>query len=241
MRKLSVFESVTLNGYFSGADGDMSWAYAHSADPEFQEFVQGNASAPGVLLFGRVTYQMMESYWPTPLASKNDPVVAKGMNEAEKVVFSRTLEKVDWANTRLVNRRPSGRGQNAEAAIREGPGGARQRQHRGAVGRRRPGGRVPDRREAGGPRQGPNPLRGHRWANGARADQFACLWQRQRCLDLRSGEMKGGDRMQDIHDREAVIEGAREAHGSGSGKPRAPARVTVPGFGTRLPAHRGIL
>lgn len=102
MRKLSVFESVTLNGYFSGADGDMSWAYAHRADPEFQEFVQGNASAPGVLLFGRVTYQMMESYWPTPLASKNDPVVAKGMNEAEKVVFSRTLEKVDWANTRLV-------------------------------------------------------------------------------------------------------------------------------------------
>ena len=102
MRKLSVFESVTLNGYFSGADGDMSWAYAHSADPEFQEFVQGNASAAGVLLFGRVTYQMMESYWPTPLASKNDPVVAKGMNEAEKVVFSRTLEKVDWANTRLV-------------------------------------------------------------------------------------------------------------------------------------------
>ena len=102
VRKLSVFESLTLNGYYSGPDGDMSWAYASSADPEFQEFVKGNASAAGLLLFGRVTYQMMESYWPTPAATKNDPVVAKGMNEAGKLVFSRTLKRVDWANTTLV-------------------------------------------------------------------------------------------------------------------------------------------
>lgn len=102
MRKVSVFESVTLNGYYSGPDGDMSWAYALSADPEFQEFVKGNASDAGVLLFGRVTYQMMASYWPTPVAAKNDPVVAKGMNEAEKIVFTRTLKTVDWANTTIV-------------------------------------------------------------------------------------------------------------------------------------------
>ncbi len=102
MRKLSVFESLTLNGYYSGSDGDMSWAYALSADPEFQEFVKGNASDAGILLFGRVTYQMMASYWPTAVAVKNDPVVAKGMNEAEKVVFSHTLKKADWANTIIV-------------------------------------------------------------------------------------------------------------------------------------------
>lgn len=102
MRKLSVFESVTLNGYYSGPDGDMSWAYALSANPEFQEFVKANASNAGTLLFGRVTYQMMASYWPTPAAATTDPVVAKGMNEAEKVVFSRTLKKADWANTIIV-------------------------------------------------------------------------------------------------------------------------------------------
>jgi dihydrofolate reductase len=44
----------------------------------------------------------MESYWPTPEALNDDPIVAKGMNAAQKVVFSRTLEKADWNNTRLV-------------------------------------------------------------------------------------------------------------------------------------------
>jgi dihydrofolate reductase len=44
----------------------------------------------------------MASYWPTPLAVKNDPVVAEGMNSLPKVVFSRTMEKALWNNTRLV-------------------------------------------------------------------------------------------------------------------------------------------
>ena len=45
---------------------------------------------------------MMASYWPTPIAIKNDPIVAEGMNNADKIVFSRTLKKVEWNNTRLV-------------------------------------------------------------------------------------------------------------------------------------------
>jgi dihydrofolate reductase len=45
---------------------------------------------------------MMASYWPTPEAMKNDPAVAAGMNRAEKIVFSRTLKKPAWNNTRLV-------------------------------------------------------------------------------------------------------------------------------------------
>jgi dihydrofolate reductase len=44
----------------------------------------------------------MARYWPTPEAIKNDPIVARGMNSASKIVFSRTLNKVDWNNTRLV-------------------------------------------------------------------------------------------------------------------------------------------
>jgi dihydrofolate reductase len=100
MRKLSVFNSVTLDGYFAGAKGDISWA--HREDPEFHEFVEGNAKGGGELLFGRVTYELMASYWPTPMAIKNDPVVAARMNDLPKVVFSRTLDKPSWKNTRLV-------------------------------------------------------------------------------------------------------------------------------------------
>ncbi len=100
MRKLSVYNSVTLDGYFTGANGDLSWA--HREDPEFHEFVEVNARGGGELLFGRITYELMASYWPTPLAMKNDPVVAARMNDLPKVVFSRTLDKASWKNTRLV-------------------------------------------------------------------------------------------------------------------------------------------
>jgi dihydrofolate reductase len=100
MRKLSVYNSVTLDGYFAGANGDFSWA--HREDPEFHEFVKENAKGGGELLFGRITYELMASYWPTPLAKKNDPVVAARMNDLPKVVFSRTLDKASWNNTKLV-------------------------------------------------------------------------------------------------------------------------------------------
>jgi len=100
MRKLSVYNSVTLDGYFTGANGDFSWA--HRQDPEFMEFVEGNAKGGGELLFGRITYELMASYWPTPMATKNDPVVAARMNDLPKVVFSRTLDTASWKNTKLV-------------------------------------------------------------------------------------------------------------------------------------------
>ena len=99
MRKLAVFNLVTVDGYFSGRDGDISW---HNVDEEFHELAEKASDFGNTLLFGRVTYELMAGYWPTQETIKNDPVVASGMNKAEKVVFSRTLEKVDWNNTRLV-------------------------------------------------------------------------------------------------------------------------------------------
>ena len=100
MRKIIVFNQCTVDGYFADMNGDMSWA--HNNDAEFDAFVAGNASAGGELLFGRITYELMASYWPTPYAIENDPVVAKGMNDLPKVVFSRTLAKASWNNTKLV-------------------------------------------------------------------------------------------------------------------------------------------
>ena len=104
MRKLIVFNNITLDGYFTGRGNDFSWAHgaAHSDDADFNAFVAGNASGEGELLFGRVTYQMMASYWPTPAAQQSDPEVTAGMNRARKVVFSRSLAKAEWENTRLM-------------------------------------------------------------------------------------------------------------------------------------------
>jgi dihydrofolate reductase len=100
MRRLIAFEQVSLDGFFVDAKGDMSWA--HKQDPEWNAFAASNASGDGALLFGRVTYEMMASFWPTPAAMETMPAVAEGMNNMPKVVFSRTLEKASWKNTKLV-------------------------------------------------------------------------------------------------------------------------------------------
>jgi dihydrofolate reductase len=102
MPKLITFNSVTLDGYFTSASGEMSWAHKDPSDVEWNTFVKGNASSDATLLFGRVTYQLMASYWPTSFAKQRDPVVAERMNSAKKIVFSRTLNEVTWSNTTLL-------------------------------------------------------------------------------------------------------------------------------------------
>lgn len=102
MRRLIMFNSITVDGYFTDAHGDMYWAYDVKPDAEFDAFVAGNASGSGQLLFGRVTYELMAAYWPTPQALKDRPEVAAGMNRMPKVVFSKKLGNASWANTQLL-------------------------------------------------------------------------------------------------------------------------------------------
>jgi len=90
MRKLTVFDFVSLDGYYKGLNEDISWN-KHSA--EEAEFSVENVRSGNTLLFGRVTYQMMESFWPTPDAMKVLPEIATGMNNADKIVFSKSLKK----------------------------------------------------------------------------------------------------------------------------------------------------
>ncbi|MDD4969198.1 MAG: dihydrofolate reductase family protein [Paludibacter sp.] len=99
MRKVKAFIFITLDGYYAGEEGDISW---HNHGHEENEYASRSMSAGDILLFGRVTYDMMQSYWPTPMAKMNDPVVAEGMNKSEKLVFSRTLKKTSWENSTLV-------------------------------------------------------------------------------------------------------------------------------------------
>jgi dihydrofolate reductase len=110
MRKIIVFNHVTLDGYFVDMNGDMSWA--HKNDAEWDAFVADNAKGECILMFGRITYEMMASWWPTPQAMKSMPVVAEQMNNLPKVVFSRTLDQASWNNTKLVKG-------NLEAEVRK--------------------------------------------------------------------------------------------------------------------------
>ena len=99
MRKLIFFMLTTLDGYYAGPNGEIDW---HNVDDEFNEFAIDQLNSVDTLLFGRVTYEGMASYWPTPDAIANDPVVAGKMNQLQKIVFSKTLDKVVWENTRLI-------------------------------------------------------------------------------------------------------------------------------------------
>ena len=101
MKKLRVFESISIDGYYADANGEMTFSHAGRQDPEFADWVGGNANAGGELLFGRKTYQMMEAFWPTPAAAQQMPDVAKGMNAARKYLASRTLSPT-WNNTQLL-------------------------------------------------------------------------------------------------------------------------------------------
>jgi dihydrofolate reductase len=99
MGKIGVFENVSVDGYFAGPNGEIDWFIG---DEETAQYAKDHANPTTTILFGRVTYELMASYWPTAEAMKNDPVVAEVMNSASKIVFSRTLDKVEWGNTRLV-------------------------------------------------------------------------------------------------------------------------------------------
>ena len=99
MRKIRVFNFITLDGYFEGPNHDISW---HRHGVEETEYAAQMLALGSVLLFGRITYELMASYWTTPHATEQDPRVAQAMNRAEKIVFSRTLQKANWNNTTLL-------------------------------------------------------------------------------------------------------------------------------------------
>lgn len=101
MRKAIMFNLITVDGFFEGTNQwDISW---HQVDQEFNEFSIEQLGRAGGLIFGRVTYQGMASYWPTPAANQDDPVVAGLMNSIPKYVFSKTLETAEWNNSHLIN------------------------------------------------------------------------------------------------------------------------------------------
>lgn len=99
MRKVIFQMMLTLDGFFEGPNREIDW---HIMDEEMNNFAIDFLNNVDTLLFGRVTYQLMADYWPSPSAASDDPIVADKMNNLSKIVFSKTLEKVAWKNTKLV-------------------------------------------------------------------------------------------------------------------------------------------
>lgn len=103
MATLSIFNFLTLNGFTNDAQGGVGW---HRHGAEEGAYAAEGANSESILLFGRKTYDMMASFWPTPMAAQMQPEVAKGMNASSKIVFSRTMRTAGWENTRLVSADP---------------------------------------------------------------------------------------------------------------------------------------
>ncbi len=94
MRKVLWQMMMSLDGMMEGPNRELDW---HVTDEEFGQYVAEMGKSIDTFLFGRVTYQMMSQYWP----SSTEPEAAM-MNDLPKLVFSRTLEKVEWKNSRLA-------------------------------------------------------------------------------------------------------------------------------------------
>jgi len=103
MPQLIVFDHITLDGYFAGPNGDINFLRQRFKDDEFHSFAVENINAAGALLFGRVTYEVMVSYWPTAGAIQEEPEIAERMNSLPKFVLSRTLSCSSWNNTQFLN------------------------------------------------------------------------------------------------------------------------------------------
>lgn len=91
---------VTLDGYFEGRDRwDLSW-HQNVWGEELEAFSLEQLRSMDTLLFGRVTYEGMASYWASATGEPGE--IAELMNGVPKIVFSRTIERADWINTRVV-------------------------------------------------------------------------------------------------------------------------------------------
>jgi len=104
MRKIISFMHISLDGFVAGPNGEMDWI---KVDEEIFDYVGKRVIEGDTALYGRVTYEMMESYWPTagdkPNASKHDIEHSKWYSNVYKVVLSKTMKGAELSNTTIIN------------------------------------------------------------------------------------------------------------------------------------------
>jgi len=104
MRRLTSFMHISLDGFTTDAEGSMRWV---KVDEELFDYAGFATDASDLAIYGRVTYQMMDAYWPTagdePGASKHDKEHSAWYNTVQKVIVSKTMNDADKANTTFVS------------------------------------------------------------------------------------------------------------------------------------------
>ncbi|GJM36422.1 MAG: hypothetical protein DHS20C18_54230 [Saprospiraceae bacterium] len=104
MRKIISFMHISLDGFVAGPNGEMDWI---KVDEEIFDYVGKRIKDGDTALYGRVTYQMMENYWPTagdkPTASTHDIEHSKWYNKIHKVVLSKTMKGADLTHTKIIS------------------------------------------------------------------------------------------------------------------------------------------
>src|SRR5215467_7163639 len=104
MRKIISFMHISLDGFVAGPNGEMNWI---KVDEEIFDFVGKRISEGDTAVYGRVTYEMMEGYWPTagdqPNASKHDIEHSKWYSKVHKVVLSKSMKGSGLPNTTIIS------------------------------------------------------------------------------------------------------------------------------------------
>ncbi|MCW3071253.1 MAG: dihydrofolate reductase [Bacteroidetes bacterium] len=104
MRNLIFFMHTSLDGFVAGPKGEMNWI---NVDEEIFDFVGAMTDRADTALYGRVTYEMMQSYWPTageqPNASKHDKEHSAWYNKVSKIVLSKTISEKGLDNTTVIS------------------------------------------------------------------------------------------------------------------------------------------
>jgi dihydrofolate reductase len=104
MRHLIFFMHTSLDGFVAGPNGEMDWI---KVDEEMFDFVATMTEKADAALYGRVTYEMMQSYWPNagekPNASKHDKEHSAWYNKVSKIVLSKTITDSGLQNTKVIS------------------------------------------------------------------------------------------------------------------------------------------
>ena len=121
MKKINSFFHISLDGFVAGPNGEMDWI---TVNDEIFDHVEERIQQTDTAVYGRVTFQMMESYWPTaadkPNPSKHDLVHSKWYKNAKKIVLSTTMDAAGLKNTTIINKDLK----NQIQAIKNGPIGS---------------------------------------------------------------------------------------------------------------------
>jgi dihydrofolate reductase len=116
VKKILFFMLVSVNGYYERGKWGLDW---HNVDEEFSAFALEQLESVDTLVLGRATYEGFAAYWPTAEAIADAPAIAEKMNGLPKVVFSNSLDRAEWSNTRVVSGEPGAMAEEIERLRRE--------------------------------------------------------------------------------------------------------------------------